>query len=203
MALLACALTSLPPAFLPLCRWDVFCLHSPGSANTDPRQGQHLYMLCQQRQVLGQTHRGQPHVEAAQDQWRAAGQRLLISAPWRTENHKSSAPGRVVILPHVSPKQQHDTCQDVKSTAFDALQQLGNENKQNASTGKLGHWKTSVEICWGFISPSFFFKGIEWHQFPWLRWGVGPLQGCTLRCLSYFGCSTHILMKAIYKTMAE
>lgn len=25
-----------------------------------------------------------------------------------------------------------------------------------------------------------------WHQFPWLRWGLGPLQGCTLRCLSYF-----------------
>lgn len=107
--------------------------------------------------ALDQTHRAQPHVEAAQDQRRAAGQRLLISAPWGTENHKSSAPDRVVILPHVSPKEQHDTCQDIKSTAFDALQQLGNENKQNASTGKLGHWKTSVEICWGFISPSFFF----------------------------------------------
>lgn len=115
-------------------------------------------MLCQQRQAVGQTHGGQLHVEAAQDQQRAAGQRLLISATRRTENHKSSAPGRIVILPHVSPKEQHNTRQDVKSTAFDVLQQLGNENKQSASTGKLGHWKTSVEICWGFISSSFFFS---------------------------------------------
>lgn len=148
-----------PSLFLPLCRWDVFCLHSPGSANTDPKQGQTLQILCQQRQAMGQTHRGQLHVEAAQDQQGGAGQRLLIPATWGIENHKSSAPGRIVILPRASPKEQHCTCQDVKSTAFDALQQLGNENKQSASTGKLGHWKTSVEICWSFISPSFFLKG--------------------------------------------
>lgn len=87
---------------------------------------------------------------------RPAGQRLLIPATWGIGNHKSSAPGRIVILPRVSPKEQHHTCQDVKSSAFDVLQQLGNENKQSASTGKLGHWKTSVKICWGFISLSFF-----------------------------------------------
>lgn len=73
------------------------------------------------------------------------------------DNCKPSAPGGIVILPRVSPKEQHHTRQDVKSSAFDVLQQPGNENKQSAPTGKLGHWKTSVKICWGFISPSFFF----------------------------------------------
>lgn len=107
-------LTSIPPAFLALCRWDIFCLHSPGSASTDPRQSQHLQMLCQQRQAMGQAHRGQLHVEAAQDQQRAPGQRPLIPATGGIENHESSAPSRIVISPRVSPKEQHSTCQDVK-----------------------------------------------------------------------------------------
>lgn len=44
-----------------------------------------------------------------------AGQRFLIPATWGIENHKSSAPGGIVILPRVSPKEQHHTCQDVKA----------------------------------------------------------------------------------------
>lgn len=48
--------TSIPPAFLHVCRWDVVYLHGPGSAKADPCQGQHLRMLCQQRQAMGQTH---------------------------------------------------------------------------------------------------------------------------------------------------
>lgn len=72
----------------------------------------------------------------------------------------------IVILPRVSPKEQHSTCQDIKRTAFDALQQLGNENKQGASTGKLGHWKTSVEICWEFYFPFIFLKALCDTNFP-------------------------------------
>lgn len=38
----------------------------------------------------------------------------------------------------------------------------------------------------GVLFPFHFFKGTVWHQFPWLRWGLGSLQRCILRCLSYF-----------------
>lgn len=94
-------LPSILPAFLPPCSWDVSCLHSPASANTHPRQHT-LSDALPAKQAVGQTHRGQLHVEAAQDQQRAAGQRLLISATRGIESHKSSAPARIVILPRVS-----------------------------------------------------------------------------------------------------
>lgn len=117
---------SIPPAFPHLRRWDVSCRHSPGSANTAPCQGQHPQMLGQQRQAVGQP----------QDQQRAARQMLPVSAPWGIRDCKYSAPGRVVMLPHVSLREQHDARRGVQSTAFDVLQWLGNENKRSACMGK-------------------------------------------------------------------
>lgn len=110
----------------------------------------------------GSQRGGQPHVEATQDQQRASGKMLPISAPWGIRDHKSSASARVVIPLHISPKEQHDTRQGVQSTAFDVLQRLGSENKWNACTGKLGQRKTSVEICSSFFSPLLFKKKRHW-----------------------------------------
>lgn len=65
-------------------------------------------------------------------------QMLLISIPWGSRDCKSATPGKVVILPCISLKKQHDMRQGVQSAAFDVLQQLGNENKRSACMGKLG-----------------------------------------------------------------
>lgn len=150
---------------------------------------------------MGQSHGVGVSSEATQHQRRAAGQMLPVSAAWGFRDCKSSFPGRVVILLCASPKEQHNTCRGVQSTAFDVLQQLGNENKRSSCMGKLGQRKTSMEICWVPPPPPHFLKkkALGDTNFPacgWLRWGLGPLQGPTLRCLSYFGHATRMLVEA-------